>query len=622
MKTNSLKYELYSKLRTSINLYITIFFITLGTLIISFYFYISFINVQSTITTLKGYANTIESNVSNVVNYANVLIKQQNYNEKKFIRVINNYFQHYKEDDPFTGISYVSINTEYNTYNFIDSSQKSRIQDLNNIYKNDGGYKNTEWFKKFRNIKSITYISPQASRTGEAGKLLLTIIAPIKETNHNIGLLIIDINVSKKLSKFIHKYDPRISSNLNLYLVSNPYFSHTNYQIFNISKDKHKIVKINNKAINKLLTNKTNYAINSRNILYKKSFLNNSMTIIFSLNWNIILFITIFYIFIAFIICLIINKFLLNKVSKITDEVSNTISLLSNNIFNILKNNEIASTNRRIIRNKLVTETMYLYKSYRKIRFLLNDVKKLSFYDGEMNLAKKLQQRIIKTNDHLYFQNTYYRLDIDIISKAADRLSGDLYLTHKKDNKIYILIGDSTGKNITATIHTLFCLFAIEKIIDKYANFDEIVYCINEYICNQDLEGMFLSSIVLEINLEEQIIKYINAGHELPIINNKQKSFHVLLQDDYDIVFGAIPKYIYKIRNINFNELLNGSIYLYTDGITEANTFNKMLGVDSFIEILNKHNDDINKIINDINNQELSNIHDDKTLIKISLNNL
>ncbi|ASG68303.1 hypothetical protein CDV26_07795 [Francisella halioticida] len=621
MKTNSLKYELYSKLKIFINLYVALFFIFIGTSIISFYFYIGYRNIQSTVITLKIYANTIENNVSDIVNYANILIKQQNYNEKKFIYVINNYFKHYKKDYSFTGIGYASINKEYNTYSFIDLSKKSRIQNLNNIYKKDNGYKNTSWFKDFKDIKSTTYISPQVSRTGEKGKLLLTVIAPIKKASHNIGLLIIDINISRKLSNFIHKYDPEISNNLKLYLVSNPYFSHTNYQIFNISRSNNKITQTHDKQITKLLVNKASYEVNSNSIFYKKTFLNNAMTIILALNWNIILFIIASYTLLTFIIFLLINNFFLNKISKTTAEISDTISLLSNNIFNILKNNETAISNRGIVRDKLITETMYLYKSYRKIRFLLNDVKKLSFYDGEMNLAKKLQQRIIKTKDNVYFKNNFYKVNIDIASKAADKRSGDLYLTYIKNNKIYILIGDSTGKNITATIHALFCLFAIEKIIDKYTNFDDIAYKINEYICNQDLEGMFLSSIILEIDLDKQIIRYINAGHELPIIN-KQENLYILKQDDYDIVFGAIPKYIYQIRNINFNELLNGSIYIYTDGITEANIVNnQMLGIDSFIEIL-KYNDDVGKIIDNINNQELNGIHDDKTLIKISLNSL
>ena len=108
-------------------------------------------------------------------------------------------------------------------------------------------------------------------------------------------------------------------------------------------------------------------------------------------------------------------------------------------------------------------------------------------------------------------------------------------------------------------------------------------------LCDNNSEQMFITAYEAVLDLKTGRVDYVNAGHEHPVIRRAGGKYEL-------VVYRHSPA-VATLEGIRFKEhefTLNpgDSLYVYTDGVTEAtNKDDVLFGTDRMLEALNKKPD-------------------------------
>ncbi|MED7818401.1 MULTISPECIES: SpoIIE family protein phosphatase [unclassified Francisella] len=314
-----------------------------------------------------------------------------------------------------------------------------------------------------------------------------------------------------------------------------------------------------------------------------------------------------------------INIFLSRILRKKIDKLTMPIVQLSNYMDHIVENKNL---DKQIIGSNLRSlEVKKLYRSVEKMRLdilrYIEIQKELNTKKSELYLAKQIQEMFMSDVIDI---STIKHIDIATHYSSAEDLSGDIYdLRLDESDNLWILIGDSMGKNSAASIFSLFLLAKFRFVINLNKNPKEVIDMLNKYMCSYNKNNMFISCICIKIDFKSKKIHISNAGHDKPIIfSNDSQSLD--LKDGY-IVLGIDSEAEYSEDIINMN--VCKSLFLYTDGLSEVKSSKGLYGAQRIKKVLEQNihlsaSDQMSKLFSDINSfKEASFAEDDKTAILI-----
>ncbi|MBQ9555237.1 MAG: SpoIIE family protein phosphatase [Muribaculaceae bacterium] len=194
---------------------------------------------------------------------------------------------------------------------------------------------------------------------------------------------------------------------------------------------------------------------------------------------------------------------------------------------------------------------------------------------SELLVAQNIQAEMLPHQE-------IHRPDIDVvgIQETALEVGGDLYDYFIRDEKLYFCIGDVSGKGVPsslvmAVVHSNFRSFARYE-----SNPANIMRSINEIASEGNETNMFVTLFIGVLDLPTGRLRYCNAGHDAPlIINNGVKPLNV----NANLPVGLFDDIKYTQQQ---EQLTDGtSLFLYTDGLTEANdTQHKLFGLQRIID--------------------------------------
>ena len=182
----------------------------------------------------------------------------------------------------------------------------------------------------------------------------------------------------------------------------------------------------------------------------------------------------------------------------------------------------------------------------------------------ELHLANRLQMSMLPNQIPPFPERT----DIDVygMQKPAKMIGGDIFDYFIRDEKLFFSIGDVSGKGIPAAlvmtvIHYLFRIIAGREDEPK-----QIVELMNRYLSAENKSSMFCTYFLGVLDLKTHLLKYCNAGHELPILITDNKVS--MIDVDHNLALGLMEKMVYKPGEL---QLSPGEVFLLcTDGIKEA----------------------------------------------------
>ena len=199
--------------------------------------------------------------------------------------------------------------------------------------------------------------------------------------------------------------------------------------------------------------------------------------------------------------------------------------------------------------------------------------------EGELKVASDIQRSMLPK----IFPPYPDRNDVDIygILTPAKAVGGDLYDFYLRDDKLFFCIGDVSGKGVPASL-VMAVSRSLFRIVSTHVNeTNRIVSQMNEALADQNDSDMFVTLFVGALDMKTGHLEYCNAGHDAPLLVYTKEKRVELLPCEPNLPLGVMPGWEFKMQETDL--ALDTLIFLYTDGLTEAEDVSHQLFGDSRI---------------------------------------
>lgn len=230
----------------------------------------------------------------------------------------------------------------------------------------------------------------------------------------------------------------------------------------------------------------------------------------------------------------------------------------------------------------------------------------------ELELAREIQL------DLLPDVSEESNFPINGVNVPALEVSGDFYDFFKRDDGlIYFNLADVSGKGMNAAMLMAKASSLLHHLAKDIDDPGKLLARVNDEICETVSHGMFVTIVSGFIDTNTCTIKYSNAGHQPPLFHHSSGEFEEIEAGAPPI--GILPGTEFPVTTIKLD---GGSVYIFTDGVTESrNDEQKLLDVGGLIKLIEENSKvtptkRLENIIAKIQNPNIEQ-HDDITLMVI-----
>lgn len=180
-------------------------------------------------------------------------------------------------------------------------------------------------------------------------------------------------------------------------------------------------------------------------------------------------------------------------------------------------------------------------------------------------------------------------LDVSAFMEAAKEVGGDFYdAFYVNGNHIAFVIGDVSGKGVPAALFMATAKITLQNCIRDIPSLSEAVMAANNSLCAKNEADMFVTLWVGILDLTNNQLTFVSAGHNPPVIVRDNKSDYLKVKNGF--VLAGMEGAVYKE---NTCQLQKGDIIcLYTDGVTEAtDSDNALFGEQRLLECFENSQD-------------------------------
>lgn len=196
---------------------------------------------------------------------------------------------------------------------------------------------------------------------------------------------------------------------------------------------------------------------------------------------------------------------------------------------------------------------------------LFNESLRQEAMKKELELASKMQYMLIPGEDKLPKHNSFR---IHVFYHPHYEVGGDYYDCMWLDDQVVgFCIADVSGKGMSAAILMSNFQANLRALFKAQIPLEKLVEELNERVISSANGEKFITLFIAKYNTESQVLEFINAGHNPPILYEQKKNKLTLLGSGCvgigmldDIPF--INKGTYRMKD--FTKML-----CYTDGIVE-----------------------------------------------------
>ena len=207
--------------------------------------------------------------------------------------------------------------------------------------------------------------------------------------------------------------------------------------------------------------------------------------------------------------------------------------------------------------------------------------------EGELRIARNIQMAMLPKTFPTYPESE----DVDMAGEIvpAKEVGGDLYDFFTRENKLYFCIGDVSGKGVPASLVMAVTRSLFRSVSSRETSPRRIVKQMNDSMSETNENNMFVTFFVGVLDLHTGHLRYCNAGHNAPVLMTSGKA--ALLDTIPNLPLGVMRGFSYKEQETSL--ATNDGLFLYTDGLTEAeNTNHELFGDKRMLEAVTKHCED------------------------------
>ena len=199
----------------------------------------------------------------------------------------------------------------------------------------------------------------------------------------------------------------------------------------------------------------------------------------------------------------------------------------------------------------------------------------------EISLASRIQMSMLQTEFPVFSDRKEF--DIYASMEPAKGVGGDFYdMILIDEDHIAVEIADVSGKGIPAALFMTVSKILLADAIRDGKSPSDILREVNETICAGNEEEMFVTVWLGILNINTGVMITSNAGHEYPVLVHADGRAE-MIRDKHGFVIGGMEGRKYPEHVIQLEK--GDSIFVYTDGVTEASTVdNRLYGTDRVLE--------------------------------------
>ena len=205
---------------------------------------------------------------------------------------------------------------------------------------------------------------------------------------------------------------------------------------------------------------------------------------------------------------------------------------------------------------------------------------------AELNIAAQIQADMLPR----IFPPFPERNDFDIyaIMDPAKEVGGDFYDFYMlDDDHLCMVMADVSGKGVPASLFMTIAKTLIKNRAQLGEKPAEILYNVNNQLCDGNDAELFVTVWLAIIELSTGKGVAANAGHEHPVIRRKDGNYEMVLYRHAPAV-ATMEGIRFKEHDFQLNP--GDSLFVYTDGVTEATNINdELFGTQRMLDALNKN---------------------------------
>ena len=299
----------------------------------------------------------------------------------------------------------------------------------------------------------------------------------------------------------------------------------------------------------------------------EEMFVNRNTSAIQLIIFNIILYAIIF-----ILISLLVERIVINGILKVNQSLEKITQGDLEEVVNVKTNKEFISLSNGI--NQMVNS----------LKRLIAEAK--AHLDAELKFAHQIQTSSLPNIFPPYPEKKEFEIFASM--HTAKEVGGDFYdFFLIDDNHLGIVIADVSGKGVPAALFMMTSKTLIKTLAESGMSCNEVFDEANNRLCQNNDANMFVTAFLGILDLKTGNFNYVNAGHNPPLLKRAADKFD-WLKEKSGPMLGCASYIRYKKKELIMAP--DDTIYLYTDGVTEAmNSKNELFSDYRLYDVINKY---------------------------------
>jgi serine phosphatase RsbU (regulator of sigma subunit) len=231
-----------------------------------------------------------------------------------------------------------------------------------------------------------------------------------------------------------------------------------------------------------------------------------------------------------------------------------------------LSQQEYSADDRKLL-NDLATQTAPAVQVAQLVRQQQRQAQERERIEQELRVARLIQQTLLpKEVPDLegYKLAAYYQ--------PAREVGGDFYDFLKLDDEhLGLVVGDVTDKGVPAAIVMATTRTMLRASAQRLDSPGEVLKRVNDVIVRDIPPNMFITCLYAILDLKSGLLRYANAGHDLPYRRRRSSSSEAGGAEELratGMPLGLLPGMSYEEKEIVLER--GDSVLFYSDGLVEA----------------------------------------------------
>ncbi len=199
--------------------------------------------------------------------------------------------------------------------------------------------------------------------------------------------------------------------------------------------------------------------------------------------------------------------------------------------------------------------------------------------EKDIEIARRIQEHLLPP-----LPSDCEGLDVALRFVPASQASGDTYdFVPLGDGRLAVLIGDVSGHGVGAALLTHAAQAAVRSYLELVPDVGDVVRRLNNRLAGGVETGVFMSMVLLVVDLPNRTMTYVNAGHA-PILLVRADKIEELGKTG--MVLGVVADQEYTVGG-PIQLAAGDSVFIRTDGVEETmNADREVFGEDRMKELL------------------------------------